>query len=473
MVVDESLFGRKTKTKGRGGALPARAAVISAAELRRIQGSTRIITAAEIQKDKDELEAIHAVKHKAARARKDRMRALSAASKNKAKKSTMELEKEARKETIRQMADKTLDENLDLVKYLRGIGARAAAFTIRDQQLNERGAKEARQKAYEDRMDLLMEVDRLRDLKQREDADNLRRKKRVEDRKVITEQIDAIRRKRILEEEQREQESKAMLELIAKYEKEDQEAAAIQKVEQERARMEVMEANKASIERKHAEKQRDRDEEEAILLYQARKDELMRKREQEEKEIQDEKNRLAKAMLDSQEKIMDNSAELDALRARRYAEAKERAAREAVLKKETWRKNLAESVHKTLGDQIEDKKRRQAREAALQEREHNECLRYANKVQDREAIENERKRQINEEFKRTLNEQIAAARRGRTDKFQQAQDEGRAMRNEFAMERAKLEAIRDAMIEDMLKRGYNPNYLNEIRNCDIQKIQMR
>merc|ERR1719426_538452 len=148
------------------------------------------------------------------------------------------------------MADKTLDENLDLVKYLRGIGARAAAFTIRDQQLNERGAKEARQKAYEDRMDLLMEVDRLRDLKQREDADNLRRKKRVEDRQVITEQIDAIRRKRILEEEQREQESKAMLELIAKYEKEDAEAAAIQKVEQERARMEVMEANKASIERK-------------------------------------------------------------------------------------------------------------------------------------------------------------------------------------------------------------------------------
>ena len=71
MVVDESLFGRKTKTKGRG-ALPARAAVISASELRRIQGSTRIITAAEIQKDKDELEAIHAVKHKAARARKDR-----------------------------------------------------------------------------------------------------------------------------------------------------------------------------------------------------------------------------------------------------------------------------------------------------------------------------------------------------------------------------------------------------------------
>merc|ERR1719162_1455791 len=141
---------------------------------------TRIITAAEIQKDKDELESVNAVRHAAARARKDRMRALEQQSKSKAKKSTMELEKEARKETIRQMADKTLDENLDLVKYLRGIGARAAAFTIRDQQLAERGAKEARQKAYEDRMDLLQEVDRLRDLKQREDAENLRRSKRTE-----------------------------------------------------------------------------------------------------------------------------------------------------------------------------------------------------------------------------------------------------------------------------------------------------
>lgn len=43
-------------------------------------------------------------------------------------------------------------------------------------------------------------------------------------------------------------------------------------------------------------------------------------------------------------------------------------------------------------------------------------------------------------------------------------------RNEFATECAKLQAIRNAMIEEMLKCGYNPNYLNEIRQLDIQKI---
>ena len=74
-------------------------------------------------------------------------------------------------------------------------------------------------------------------------------------------------------------------------------------------------------------------------------------------------------------------------------QAKERAAREAGSRRRMG-KNLAESVHKTLGDQIEDKKRRQAREAALQER--NTTVPALPNVQDREAIENERKRQIND-----------------------------------------------------------------------------
>ena len=57
--------------------------------------------------------------------------------------------------------------------------------------------------------------------------------------------------------------------------------------------------------------------------------------------------------------------------------------------------------------------------------------------------------------------------------FEKMKSVGDTQHFDPALERAKLEAIRDAMIEDMLKRGYNPNYLNEIRNCDIQKIQMR
>ena len=52
-------------------------------------------------------------------------------------------------------------------------------------------------------------------------------------------------------------------------------------------------------------------------------------------------------------------------------------------------------------------------------------------------------------------------------------EEGRRLKEEFASERAKLEAIRDCMVEDMLKKGINPKYLSEMKMCDIQKMQMR
>lgn len=54
----------------------------------------------------------------------------------------MEIMKIARDKTIRELAEKQVDENLDLVKMLNTLGARAAAFTIRDKQLEEKAGRE-------------------------------------------------------------------------------------------------------------------------------------------------------------------------------------------------------------------------------------------------------------------------------------------------------------------------------------------
>ena len=58
-----------------------------------------------------------------------------------AKKSDIEIEKIAREKMIRDLAEKQVDENLDMVKMLNTLGARAAAFTVRDQQLAERESR--------------------------------------------------------------------------------------------------------------------------------------------------------------------------------------------------------------------------------------------------------------------------------------------------------------------------------------------
>lgn len=169
---DDSLFGA---TSGKASKrLPANSVVLSAAELDRIKGLSKIRTSADIAAEAAEREKAQEEKHAAARARKERMLKLEEFAKAKSRKSDMELEREARKGAIRQMADKAMDENLDLVKMLNTLGARAAAFTIRDQQLEEKAVTDAKNKEYDQRMDVLMEIDRLTDLQKRDSMEKRR-----------------------------------------------------------------------------------------------------------------------------------------------------------------------------------------------------------------------------------------------------------------------------------------------------------
>jgi hypothetical protein len=169
----------------------------------------------------------------------------------------MEIAEESRKKTIREMAEKQIDESHDAVKLLQSMGQRAVAFTIRDQQLEEKKrlvtiykyitcitfpnqchpcifSLHELEKQMEKRTDMMMELDRLKDIQRREEEEMMKRTKRIEDRSVINDQIAARQKTRLLQLEAREQENVAMRNLMKKYEQEDQQAAERRKVEIER-----------------------------------------------------------------------------------------------------------------------------------------------------------------------------------------------------------------------------------------------
>lgn len=177
-------------------------------------------------------------------------------------------------------------------------------------------------------MDMLMEVDRLKELQQREQTEEARRVKRLDDRAVIVEQMRGREKYKMLLEEEREQENQAMLALMKRYQDEDTASAEKRSVEVKRSREEVMAANAQAIKRKELAKLQDKQEEESILAYQAKKDADIARREYEEAE----KARMAKErqakLLAMQEKTQNKQAELDELRARRHQEEKERRERE-------------------------------------------------------------------------------------------------------------------------------------------------
>ena len=206
------------------------------------------------------IEAIRAEKEQVARARKARMIKMEDEAKAKTKKSQSEEISEQRAQAIRKMAVEKIDQQNDLVKLLNTYSQRAMAFTIRDQQMADRHRREAMEAEYEKRMDIAMEIDRLKELAAREKEENSKLSKRIEDRSVIIDQIEARKKMKILQEEAREQENKQMLQTIKKYEEEDKIAAEKKEVEIAKARVEVIKANKDAINAKKHLKLREKEE---------------------------------------------------------------------------------------------------------------------------------------------------------------------------------------------------------------------
>jgi hypothetical protein len=326
--------------------------------------------------------------------------------KKNAKKSDEELAKAARDQTIRQMAEEKLIDETDLVKMLSTLGARAAAFTIRDRQIEEKKKREEIEREFDRRMDMMMEVDRIKDLQRRSEEEDHKREKRYEDRKVIIDQIEDRQRMKLLSAESREQENIAMRGLIQKYAEDDKRLAARRRLEVERSRLEVVAANEKAIAKKQEMKAQEDEELQEILRYQRQRDAELARREEEELRKEHAKKEQQARLLASQEKSQNKQAELDELRARRAAEQRERKIREQeremAIKKKEGLKDLTVARVK----QAEDKKARMDREKELDEMELSQGRRHAMAVAEREEREARERQNRAQDHREQIQKQI-------------------------------------------------------------------
>lgn len=323
-----------------------------------------------------------------------------------AKKSDIELAEIAKKQALKDKAEKKLTSNSDAVKLLNSMAQRAIAFTIRDQQLEEKARLEKIEKEHEDKINILIEIDRIKDIQHREEEEAYKKFKRVDDRKVINHQIAERERERMLAIEAREQENQAMRNLMQRYQDEDAENSARRAIEMEKSRKAVIVANAQAIERKKLARDAEKKEMEDILIYQALKDKELAKREEDEAEIARSKKERQLKLLAQQEKAQNNAGKLDELRARRAAEEKERIERRKekadALKRKEDIKVLLDSRAKQANDKIDREKiaRRQAEEVLILD------MQYTQKMDAREAAERQTKIERSNEHKVKLQAQI-------------------------------------------------------------------
>ena len=283
----------------------------------------------------------------------------------------------------------------DYVKQMDKMVLYAKIATIRDRQMIDKKRIEELNKKKEEKLDLLMELERLKDLKYQEEQKEKLNKKQREGSLILKEQIKNIQNERILQKELIEKEGKEMKKLMEKILEDEKKKIEQEKIQNEIRIRESLELNRLSLLNK--EKRKKEEIEEDRKLYEFN----IEKAKKEEELIKEKKRLLIKKELelakirDKQLKLSDNKEELDSLRAKRTFEENERKIRKKEMDDLIYKK-------KKMNELIRDNKRQiEAKELILAEEAIKEKEQF-NKIINEQIKEIERLNDIEKKKKRTI-----------------------------------------------------------------------
>lgn len=373
-----------------------------------------------------------------------------------------DIEREARRQDDVVVARKKMDEEFDEVKYMNQVMLYAKCVTVRDAQILEKQAIKAETAEDERRMDMAMELERLKALRMYEE----REQKRVEDRKkgaaVIRAQIEEREQERLRKLELKQQEQEAMLQHIERMKADDRLESVKKKESAKRLMEDVALANAEQIRLKNRQREMEQEEERQIAAY-------IKEKERREQEIQDEQRRIKAEkekeiarLRSQQEKAQDKQAELDALRARRAQEALEREWRQR--EKEAAAKAAAINADLNHARELQMREREQLlSEQASQEKEEFERIIAVQKM----AEEAERaKREADMEMRRknaaALAKQIAEVEEARKKGRRDFLEEGAHLKMERREREATIDSIRTRKLRELESLDVPKQYRSEM-----------
>ncbi|KAF0690503.1 Aste57867_18093 [Aphanomyces stellatus] len=445
--------------------------VIPVDELSRIRNETRILSDSDIEQIAAKKEADAESLRMHAKARKQHMMERAAQVAKRAPKSEIEQLFDKEKEEIRKRAAILKDQAHDSVKLMKTLGARAAAFTIRDEQIKRKQAIEEDEEAQNEKINVMMEIDRLEGLKRQEDVAEEKKLKRMHDRKVLEEQIQERRVFKDKEQKLIEKEGEEMLEKIRQAQRDEEQREKDKVSRSQKSMEEVLKFNEAAMKKKAEQARLIALEDEKVVEYQKKKAEDARLREEEENRKRQEAELRCAKLRSTQERAANEKAQLDELRAKRAVEARERAAREADLAQERKLKKEAEELRVSREAQAMHRQRSKIQEALQQKQEYENII--AQVEQDKKQFQD---REEDLSKKRTahrvaLQKQIEEKQRLVKEKFARVQLEGKALKEEYAQELQKLENIRIQEVSELEAAGVNPSYLSEMKALDIAKAR--
>lgn len=303
-------------------------AVLSLADFERIRKNAAGLSKEEEKNQRKLTEEQKELQCLNAKARKAKLQEFDKTRTDKYALSDIDKENVEKNDNLLSQAKKMLAEEHDAVKDMNKMLLYSKVATIRDKQLHEQKFIHAEFKKQNEKMDLMMELERLKELKFQEERERTRKDQQRVGSMIIIDQIKEREMERLRQKDLLDRERMLMLKQVKELEEEDVKVAEIKKDQSAKLSKEVEKTNTRAIFEKEKKKVEERELELKIHAYNLEKAFKEEEDLAEKLRVKDLKEKETQRMREKQERAQDKQSELDAIRAKRAYEAAERAARE-------------------------------------------------------------------------------------------------------------------------------------------------
>ena len=235
-------------------------------------------------------------------------------------------------------AKKHLDKNEDCVKHMEKLSLFAKVATIRERQLKEHEMMEDLFKRKEKKLDEMMELERLKELKQQQNRENNRKQLQRDGCMIIIDQIKQKEYERIRQKDIIEKDRQMILRQIKEMKLEDIRQAEKKRIANEESAKEIVESNRINALNKQKKLLEEKEEDLRILKYNIEKAKKEEDELKEKKRIREEKERETQRLREKQEKANDKLAEMAIIKAKKAYEQNEREIRQKEKREKLLRK---------------------------------------------------------------------------------------------------------------------------------------
>ena len=364
-------------------------------------------------------------------------------------------------------AKKHLEKNEDCVKQMEKLSLCAKVATIRERQLKEHEMMDDLYKKKEKKLDEMMELERLKELRQQQNREDNRKQLQRDGCMIIIDQIKQKEYERIKQKDIIERERQMIQRQIREMHLEDIRQAEKKRMTNEKAAKEIVESNRINALNKQKKILEEKEEDLRILKYNLEKARKEEEEIKEKKRLRDEKEREIQKLREKQEKANDKLAEMAAIQAKRAYEQNEREIKLKEKNGQLIRQKKIEELKEINERQRKDKKRQLMEIAKKEKEEHDRIIeKNMEDIEKDRRMEEIKKKKIYEN-KYDLIKLIKMKEEKEKMKNKELQEEGRKekqMRDDWKL---RMENIKQQKIQELKNLGIKRKYIVDLENFKI------